>query len=78
MVTTQKFGPFRLDTEAQMLFRGAEPVALGRRAVALLRVLVERAGTPVPKDCGEHVDADGNPDLSFHGILGSAVEMLDA
>jgi TolB-like protein len=50
MVTTQKFGPFRLDTESQMLFRGAEPVALGRRAVALLRVLVERAGTPVPKD----------------------------
>ena len=29
-------------------------------------------------DGGEHVDADGNPDLSFHGILGSAVEMLDA
>jgi adenylate cyclase len=50
MVTSQKFGPFRLDTEAQMLFRGAEPVALGRRAVALLCVLVERAGTPVPKD----------------------------
>ena len=50
MQTIQKFGPFRLDTEAQMLYRGAEPVALGRRAVALLRVLVERAGTPVPKD----------------------------
>src|SRR5271169_6297001 len=29
-------------------------------------------------DGGEHVDADGNPDLSFHGVLGSAVEMLDA
>jgi hypothetical protein len=28
-------------------------------------------------DGGEHVDADGNPDLSFHGVLGSAVEMLD-
>ncbi len=33
-----------------MLFRGAEPVALGARAVALLQVLVERAGTPVSKD----------------------------
>ncbi|WP_334516668.1 winged helix-turn-helix domain-containing tetratricopeptide repeat protein [Bradyrhizobium sp. AZCC 1693] len=33
-----------------MLFRGSEPVALGRRAVTLLRLLVERAGTPVSKD----------------------------
>jgi len=33
-----------------MLFRGAEPVALGQRAVALLRVLVERPGIPVSKD----------------------------
>ena len=33
-----------------MLFRGAEPVALGQRAVALLRVLVERPGAPVSKD----------------------------
>src|ERR1700688_3387827 len=29
-------------------------------------------------DGGEHINADGNPDLSFHGVLGSAVEMLDA
>ncbi|WP_342729186.1 winged helix-turn-helix domain-containing tetratricopeptide repeat protein [Bradyrhizobium sp. B097] len=33
-----------------MLFREAEPVALGRRAVVLLRLLVERAGSPVSKD----------------------------
>jgi len=44
------FGPFRLDAAAEILFRGAEPMPLGRRAVALLRVLVERSGTPVSKD----------------------------
>ena len=33
-----------------MLFRGAEPVALGQRAVALLRVLVVQPGAPVSKD----------------------------
>jgi adenylate cyclase len=44
------FGPFRLDFEAETLFRGSEPVGLGKRAVALLRVLVERAGEPVLKD----------------------------
>jgi DNA-binding winged helix-turn-helix (wHTH) protein len=48
MVMTQKFGPFRLDAEAQMLYREAEPVALGRRAVALLRVLVERLARRCP------------------------------
>jgi TolB-like protein/Tfp pilus assembly protein PilF len=50
MLTIQRFGPFRLDTEAQILYRGTEPVGLGRRAVALLCVLVARPGTPVPKD----------------------------
>src|SRR3984957_7283032 len=44
------FGPFRLDTKAGILFRGADPVALGQRAIALLRVLVERPGVPVSKD----------------------------
>ncbi|WP_225707272.1 winged helix-turn-helix domain-containing tetratricopeptide repeat protein [Bradyrhizobium cenepequi] len=33
-----------------MLFQESEPIALGRRAVMLLRLLVERAGTPVSKD----------------------------
>lgn len=46
----QKFGPYRLDADAEMLFRETEPVALGRRAVTLLRLLVERAGTPVSKE----------------------------
>lgn len=44
------FGPFHLDTGAGILFHGTEPTALGQRAVALLAVLVERAGTPVPKE----------------------------
>jgi TolB-like protein/tetratricopeptide (TPR) repeat protein len=50
MATSYDLGPFRLDGEAQILFRGAEPVALGERAVALLRVLVAHAGAPVSKD----------------------------
>jgi TolB-like protein len=49
-MTILDFGPFRLDGESEILFRGNEPVPLGRRAVALLRVLVERSGTPVSKD----------------------------
>jgi class 3 adenylate cyclase/predicted ATPase len=50
MPTMRALGPFRLDTEAGILFRGTEPVALGSRAVALLRVLTERPGAPVSKD----------------------------
>jgi TolB-like protein len=50
MATTYHLGPFRLEGQAKILFHGAEPVGLGQRAVALLRVLVERAGAPVPKD----------------------------
>ena len=43
-------GPFRLDTQDNLLFRGSEPLALGRRALALLRALVERPGALVSKD----------------------------
>src|SRR5262249_5400972 len=43
-------GPFRVDAETHTLFRGGELVSLGHRAVALLRVLVERRGIPVSKD----------------------------
>ena len=50
MATIHQFGPFRLDADAEILFRGAEPIALGQRAVALLRLLLERAGAPVSKD----------------------------
>jgi TolB-like protein/Flp pilus assembly protein TadD len=45
-----RFGPYSLDTRAELLFRGNEPMPLGQRAVALLRRLVERAGSPVSKD----------------------------
>ena len=44
------FGSFRLDVEAEILFRGGEPLPVGRRGVALLRALVERPGAPVSKD----------------------------
>ncbi|HEV2158180.1 hypothetical protein [Bradyrhizobium sp.] len=50
MATSYIIGPFRLDAEAAILFRGSAPVALGQRAVSVLRVLVERTGTPVSKD----------------------------
>jgi TolB-like protein len=49
MATIQTFGPFRLDADSGVLFRGDAPVALGQRAIALLRLLIERAGTPVSK-----------------------------
>lgn len=47
---TYQFGPFRLDPAAGILYQGLEPTMLGRRAVALLRRLLENAGTPVSKD----------------------------
>src|SRR5260370_32391165 len=50
MAATNILGRLRLDAETDTLFRGGEPVTLGHRAVALLRVLVEQRGIPVPKD----------------------------
>ena len=50
MSTIHQFGPFRLDPDAGILFCGAEPAALGQRAAALLRVLLEHAGVPVSKE----------------------------
>jgi TolB-like protein/Tfp pilus assembly protein PilF len=49
MATDYEFGPFRLDTAAEILFCGSEPTALGPRAVSLLRLLLEQAGAPVSK-----------------------------
>ena len=43
-------GPFRLDTASGLLLRGTEPLALGRRAIALLRALVEKPGILISKD----------------------------
>jgi TolB-like protein len=50
MATNYRFGSFRLDADAEALFRGSDVTGLGRRPVALLRVLVQRAGEPVSKD----------------------------
>src|SRR5260370_9834559 len=50
MTAIYAFGPFRLDAAAGILFRGAEPVALGQRAIALLQILVEGGGNPISKD----------------------------
>ena len=50
MPTIHTFGPFRLDPDSEILFRGEEPIPLGRRAVSLLRVLVERPGVPISKE----------------------------
>jgi adenylate cyclase len=50
MGTAYALGPFRLDTQSDLLCRGTEPAALGRRAIGLLRVLVERRGAVVSKD----------------------------
>jgi TolB-like protein len=50
MATIHEFGPFRLDSDAEILFLSAEPLVLGQRAVALLRLLLHRAGAPVSKD----------------------------
>jgi len=44
------FGPFRLDISAEILFRGADPLTAGRRAVGVLRALLEHPGVPVSKD----------------------------
>jgi DNA-binding winged helix-turn-helix (wHTH) protein len=43
-------GPFRLDIRGDLLSHGSDPVALGRRATALLRAVVERPGAVIAKD----------------------------
>jgi adenylate cyclase len=45
-----ELGPFRLDVLNAVLLHGSEPVALGRRAVALLQALIEKPGALVSKD----------------------------
>jgi TolB-like protein len=50
MAMAYDFGPFRLDTDAEILFRDDRPIVLGQRAVALLRLLLEYAGRPVSKN----------------------------
>jgi adenylate cyclase len=50
MGTVHALGAFRLDIHSDLLWRGTEPVPLGRRAIALLQALVERPGAVVSKD----------------------------
>ena len=44
------FGPYRLDPAAHRLSRDGEPVALPDRYATILLLLVEKAGTIVPKE----------------------------
>ena len=50
MATILAFGPFPLDTDAGILFYRTEPTGLGQRGIALLALLLTRAGTPVSKE----------------------------
>ncbi len=50
MPATYQFGRFALDADSGMLFHAGEPVLLGSRATALLRLLLDRATEPVSKD----------------------------
>jgi TolB-like protein len=59
MATAYELGPFRLDTDAEILFRDAQPIVLGQRAVALLRLLLEHAGEPVSKNALIHAAWSG-------------------
>lgn len=49
MTETYRIGPFVLDAETGVLSEDGKPVALGRRAVAVLAVLVRSASEFVPK-----------------------------
>jgi len=50
MAAIYTFGSFKLNAELDVLSRGEQPLPLGRRAVVLLRVLIERPGAPVSKE----------------------------
>jgi TolB-like protein len=47
---TYRFGPFALDADTGALLLNGEPGMLGRRGAALLRLLLDRANSPVGKD----------------------------
>jgi DNA-binding winged helix-turn-helix (wHTH) protein len=44
------FGPYRLETQQGMLYRGDEPVPLSSKSVDMLQALVRRSGQVVSKD----------------------------
>ena len=45
-----RFGPFRVDSQREQLFRGDRPVPLNRKAMRLLMTLIERHGEVVTKE----------------------------
>jgi DNA-binding winged helix-turn-helix (wHTH) protein len=45
-----KFGPFRLDADGRMLFRGSTPVQIPPKAIDTLLVLIENAGAVIDKE----------------------------
>src|SRR5438105_12526532 len=47
---TYRFGPFRLDAQAGILFLEDAPTMIGQRAVTLLHQLLAHAGTLVSKE----------------------------
>ncbi len=79
-----KFGPFRLDPEAGILSYGSEPIMLGQRSVALLRLLLDLAGAPVSKDAlieagwGGRAVADNNLTVQIAALRRVLAEAADA
>jgi DNA-binding winged helix-turn-helix (wHTH) protein len=61
MRTIYELGPFRLDTEAQVLTQNGVATALGARGVAVLAVLVSQAG--------EYVEKSAIVDEAWPGIV---------
>jgi TolB-like protein/cytochrome c-type biogenesis protein CcmH/NrfG len=61
MGTIYELGPFRLDTEARVLTHDGVATALGARGVAVLAVLVNRAG--------EYVDKSVIMDAAWPGVV---------
>jgi len=47
---TLAIGPFQLDVDTATLYRGNDPLPVGRRAVALLSALAKRQGLVLSKD----------------------------
>src|SRR6185437_5389362 len=79
-----QFGPFRLDPVAGILYRGTELTMLGQRAIALLRLLLDKAGAPVSKDAlveagwGGLAVADNNLTVQIAALRGVLADAAGA
>jgi hypothetical protein len=60
-------GPFGLDAQQELLFHGAEPVPLGRRAIALLSLWLDRK----VRSARRLRDTNGSP---LHGSTEKSLE----